>query len=187
MDHSLHALVGSGLREFDLQFLVGCDERLGLSLLQPGNMGSLGQVAQNAVHLHRRGMSYMPLPPSEEAEALPLSNFRHYDEKVAIPSTSTNTSGSSSGSGGGGGGSGGGHTSLAVPQPPTLPADHQYLLRIPQKKPFHMERMLRPTPSLMFPACSTNSQSSSISSFVLLVAEAKFALASRDRMARRGV
>ncbi|CDS02163.1 hypothetical protein [Sporisorium scitamineum] len=72
----------------------------GLSLLQPSNMGSVAQVAQNAVHLHRRGMSYMPLPLSEEAETLPMSNFRP-DEKPPIGQP---------------------HTLLAVP-PATNPSD----------------------------------------------------------------
>lgn len=104
----------------------------GLSLLQPSNMGSVAQVAQNAVHLHRRGMSYMPLPLSEEAEALPMSNFRP-DEK---PSSSNNSA----------------HTSLAVP-PSTNPSggpssssntSHRRTLST-------MERLLRPAPALLFP------------------------------------
>lgn len=114
----------------------------GLSLLQPGNMESLGQVAQNAVHLHRRGMSYMPLPPSEEAEALPMSNFRHHtagDEKGLIPSSSSNSGG-------------GGHTPLAVP-PSTNPSGGPSISTASHRRNLStMERMLRPTPSLIFPA-----------------------------------
>lgn len=107
----------------------------GLSLLQPSNMGSVAQIAQNAVHLHRRGMSYMPLPLSEEAEALPMSNFRVPDEKPQPASASAHA-----------------HSSLAVP-PATNPSGgpsasgsnaHRRTLST-------MERLLRPSPSLLFP------------------------------------
>lgn len=94
----------------------------GLSLLQLRNMGSVAQVAQNAVHLHRRGMSYMPLPASEEAESLPMDSFRPDEKHLSIPSTSAAVGSSSS---------------SAAARRRTLST---------------MERFLRPTPSLLFPA-----------------------------------
>ncbi|SJX60092.1 related to ERD1 protein, required for retention of luminal ER [Sporisorium reilianum f. sp. reilianum] len=97
----------------------------GLSLLLPANMGSVAQVAQNAVHLHRRGMSYMPLPLSEEAEALPMSQFRP-DEKAAP------------------------QTSLAVP-PATNPSGGASSSTSHRRTLSTMERMLRPAPALLFP------------------------------------
>ncbi|SPO20625.1 related to ERD1 protein, required for retention of luminal ER proteins [Ustilago trichophora] len=105
----------------------------GLSLLQPANMGSVAQVAQNAVHLHRRGMSYMPLPLSEEAEALPMNHFAPEKTSSSSSSSSTHT------------------TTLSIPPPSTNPSGGPSI-------PSHrrnlstMERMLRPTPSLLFPS-----------------------------------
>ncbi|KAJ1030688.1 hypothetical protein NDA18_001927 [Ustilago nuda] len=114
----------------------------GLSLLQWQNMGSVGQVAQNAVHLHRRGMSYMPLPLSEEAEVLPMASFRP-DEKPSFSNSSTGT-----------GDGVGGYTSLAVP-PTTNPSGgpSRTTTRTGHRRNLSaMERILRPSPSLLFPA-----------------------------------
>ncbi|KIS71631.1 uncharacterized protein UMAG_10018 [Mycosarcoma maydis] len=99
----------------------------GLSLLQPSNMRSMAQVVQHAAHIHRRRTSYMPLPLGEQAETLPMSNFRA-DEK---PDLTSNLHASS----------------LAVPPINTSsgPASsHGRTLSA-------MERLLRPSPSLLFP------------------------------------
>lgn len=101
----------------------------GLSLLQPANLGSMAQVAQNAAHLHRRGLSYMPLPLSEEAEALPMSHLR-----IDAPSPSS-------------------HPSLAV-SPSTNPSGGPAATFSPshRRSLSTLERILRPSPALLFPA-----------------------------------
>lgn len=65
----------------------------GLSLLQPGNMGSVKQVASNAYHLHRRGASsYAPIP--SEGDDVPMSTM-HTNEKGAMTTLNiSNTTGS---------------------------------------------------------------------------------------------
>ncbi|EST09706.1 EXS, C-terminal [Kalmanozyma brasiliensis GHG001] len=91
----------------------------GLSLLQRGNMGSVAQVAHNAVHLHRRGTSYMPLAAEDDTVA--LSDFNS-NEKTQ-------------------------HTSLAIPSSSSSSSI------APHRRPLStMERLLRPAPSLLFPA-----------------------------------
>ncbi len=93
----------------------------GLSLLIPANMGSLASVANNATNLHRRGVSYAPLP-----DTVPMGSMRP-DEKPA------------------------GSTGLEVPSIAVAgpsgsgTASHGRSLST-------VERMLRPTPSLMFAA-----------------------------------
>ena len=91
----------------------------GLSVLQPGQV-SVSQMAQNAIHLHRRGMSYMPLPASEEAQALPMSHLRPEEKPASTPVAPPTASSSASS------------------------AAHRRTLST-------MERILRPTPSLLFP------------------------------------
>ncbi len=65
----------------------------GLSLLQPGNMGSVKQVASNAYHLHRRGASsYAPIPSEEDD--VPMSTLHTNEKGAATTLNIPNTTGS---------------------------------------------------------------------------------------------
>lgn len=101
----------------------------GLSILQPSNFASVSTLTQSAGSLHRRGVSYAPLPSSDESTSLavPMTSISVGGEKASsstlLSPTSFQAAGSSSSNG---------------------TAAHRRNLST-------VERLLRPAPSLLFP------------------------------------
>ncbi|PWZ02981.1 EXS-domain-containing protein [Testicularia cyperi] len=141
----------------------------GLSILQPSNFSSTSAFAESAGSLHRRGVSYMPLPSGGDMPPFPQNGFAAVAEKasahlnavsggLASSSSSTNSqlfvphprasnSSSSSSSSVGSSASGSVINGSAVAPGAQLQAPHQTHTRTLST----VERILRPAPSLLFP------------------------------------